>query len=667
MRKLTLVSLAVVLAASALGGAVASGAAPAPHENPLTAESRFSFAPPLLHYGDIFGRIAERDYENARALLRELKIDFANLPQEIAFIMARYNDLSADLTRTLDRLDDILDSCEQLLSQNKLDEVAPRLDEAGGIVEEVVEFIDTIGIATDEMLGLLAPFASPQEAGALSTASARLQKAVDRLRKLEEWYRSMLGTLEGEAEEKEILLSTELTLDVPPAQVWVGDPVTLSGTLKAEDGPLAARDISVFLMGTEFISTTTGEDGSYECRFAVPYWYTPGITTQSFYLPQGDDRSAFTAASSELRIIDVLFHSTDVTVDVPDVIYPGLSAEIRGEVLSQGNTVGREVNVLLDGQPLFEAITDNHGSFRHKAVLTRGTSQGRHRLSVRVAPEDQSRSAGASSDRTINVVKVTPEMLVYPPKFIILPRMVGKGGSPLFSPSLRGRIELKGELRSPLPLQGAALTLEMAGASTTVTTDRGDFELGVDLPFTFSLVGLEELKLGLAPVEPWHLPAEYRTTVFVVNLLYLGIVVMALVLAGVALLVKTSRVIRRRRQSLFYPGEPERSAAATGSNLPEVEPGLHDAGGLILEAYYSAVAAVQKLGRVLLRPQMTLREFLGHVAPSLGGLAEVFTRLTGLAERVLYSHHVFGEGDTSLAQGLASELRKGWLMISRRF
>jgi len=667
MRKLTLLSLAVVLVASALGGAVVSGAAPVPHEDPLTAESRFNFVPPLLHYGDIFGRIAERDYENAIALLRELKIDFANLPQEIVFIMARYNELSADLTRTLDRLDAVLDSCEQLLSQNKLDEVAPRLDEAGGIVEEVVEFIDTIGIATDEMLGLLAPFVSPQEAEALSSARARLQKAIERLRELEEWYRSRLETFEEEAEEKETLLSTELTLDLAPAQVWVGDPVTLSGTLKAEDVPVPARDVSVFLRGKEFTSATTGEDGSYECRFALPYWYTPRIAAQCFYLPRGDDKSGFTAASSELRTIDVLFHPTDVTVDVPDLVYPGLPAEIRGEVVSQGNTVGREVSVLLDGQPLFEAITDNHGSFRHQALLTGETTAGGHRLSIRVAPEDESRSAGASSDRTLNVVKVTPEMLVYPPKFVVLPRTVELSGRPLFPLSLCGRVELEGELRSPLPMQGAALTLEMAGVSTTVTTDGGDFELGMDLPFKFSLVGLEELKLGLAPAEPWHLAAERRATVFVVNLVYLGIVVMALALAGVALLVKTSRVIRRRRQSLFYPEEPESPVAVAGSNLPEVEPGLHDTRGLILEAYYSAVAAVQKLARVLLRPQMTLREFLSQVAPPLGGLAGVFTRLTGLAERVLYSHHVFGEGDTSLAQGLASELRKGWLMISRRF
>jgi hypothetical protein len=667
MRKLTLVSVAVVLAVSALGGVVVSGTTPVPHENPMTAGSRFDFAPPLLHYSDVFGRISERDYENARALLRELKIDFANLPQEIVFIMARYNELSAELTRTLDRLDSILDSCEQLLSQNKLDEVAPVLDEAGGIVEEVAEFMETIGIATDEMLGLLAPFASPEEAGALSVARARLQKAVERLRELEEWYRSRLEALDKEAEEKETLLSTELTLDVSPAQVWVGDPVTLSGALQSEDMPLPGREISIFLGGKEFTTAATREDGSYECRFAVPYWYTPRMAAQSFYLPRGDDRAGFTAALSVLRTIDVLFHSTDVTMDVPDVIYPGLVVEIGGEVVSQGNSVGREVNVLLDGQPLFEAITDDCGSFRQQATLTGETRAGVHSLSVSVAPENESRSAGASSDSTLNVVKVTPEVLIYAPKFVLLPRTVEAGGELPFPFSLRGRVELRGELRSPLPMQGAALTLEMAGVSTTARTDGGNFKLGMDLPLDFSLVGLEELKLGLVPAESWHLSAERRATVFVVNLVYLGIVVMALVLAVVMLAIRVSHIAKRTARSPLYREAPQSLAAVPESSLPAIRAEPVDSKGLILQAYYEAAAGVQRLAGRLLTPQVTLREFLAQVGPALGWLAEAFTRLTGLAERALYSHHRLGKGDASLAGALASELRKAWLMLSRRF
>jgi len=637
-----------MLTASAFWGAVASGITQIPHENPSTAESHFNFAPPLFHYSEIFGQVADKNYLEARALIQELKPDYAHLPEEMIFIMARYNDLTTDLTQRLDILDGKLDECEQLLSQNKLDEASVKLGETRGLVGEAAGLIENISMATDELLELLPPFVSPQEAGAVNEAKARLQKALQRLSDLEAWYRDRLNAIETEAKGKEDLSATELTLNISPAQVWVGEQAALSGTLKAGGIPLPNRNLSISLEGGHFATATTTKNGSYEASFALPYWYTPEIEAQAFYLPQGDDKSSFLASSSTMEKIAVLFYPTSLKIETPEKAYPGLLTEISGKVSSEGNIAGRNINGLLDGEPLFETTTDDNGSFQHQVLLAEETWVGRHKLSIAVAPEDKSRSAGTSSDKALTVLKVTPELKVHAPTVIVMPQ----------------RIEVAGEVHSPLPLQGAAVTLEMAGVSTTTNVDEGEFELDLDLPLKLNVVGFEEMKLNLAPSEPWQLPTECKASIFVINSLYLGIVLAALVLAGVLLTLRRPRILRQRGLLSISPEELQAPDIAMESYLPKIKPGAGDIKGVILQAYYMAAAGVQRLARVLFKPQMTLREFLSQVTPTLGRFAELFAKLTSLAEKALYSRHILGKDEASLAQRLAAELRRIWLIIS---
>lgn len=664
MKRLTLILLTVILIVPAFWGAFASGITQIPHENPFTAESRLNLAPSLLHYSKIFDQVAKQDYAKARALVQQLKLDYAHLPEEIIFIMMRYNDLTTDLTERLDRLDSKLDECDQLFFQNKLDAALLKLGEARELVGEVARLIGNISMATDELLGHLAPFVSLQEVEAVNEAKARLQKAIERLRELEEWYRDKLKSLDDEAKGKEDLLITELTLNINPAQIWVGDRVTLWGTLKAGDIPLATRRVPISLRGKYFTAATTMEDGSYEASFALPYWYTPEIEAQAFYLPRGDDKSSFLASSSALKKIDVLFHPTSVRIEVPEKVYPGLPAQINGEVISGGSIVRRSIKVLLDGGSFFEATTGSSGRFQHQVLLTKETGVGEHRLNITVAPENKSRSAGSSIDKTLTVAKVKPEIMVYAPKFIVLPQKVdltGEVRSPLL---LQGRVELTGEVRSILPLAGAALTLQMAGVSTTSTVDEGDFKLGVDLPLRFDVMGFEEMRVNLVPSEPWHLSTGHKVNTFVLNLVYLTIVVAALILTGVAILMKRLRIVRKKEIPFISSKNLPGPGMATELYLPVIKVSPGDNTGIILRAYYLAAAGVQRLARVLFKPQMTLREFLSQVTPPLGKFAELFAKLTSLAEKALYSRYILGNNEASLAQNLASQLRRRWLTIS---
>ena len=265
MKKLVAISLSVILVALASWGVVGAVTL-IPHENPATAETRFVLALPcLLHYSDILKMVAEKDYSQARFLLEQLKIDYAHLPEDIAFIMARYNDLITQLSSRLDTLDNVLDECEALLSQNKLPESRPKFSEAKRLIEDAARLIESITKATDELINLLAPFILPQELEITDEAKARLQEAMEKLRELETWYRDKLKSFETTTERKEELSDTKLTLEIDPAQAWVGSAVTASGKLVTEEGnPITARDVLVSLGTRHFITATKAGDGSYQ-------------------------------------------------------------------------------------------------------------------------------------------------------------------------------------------------------------------------------------------------------------------------------------------------------------------------------------------------------------------------------------------------------------------
>ena len=646
MKKPALILLVLAMLASTLWGTVASGLTQIPHENPATAESRDNIALLMLHYADIFDLVASGKYLESRDMIEQLKPDYAHLPEELKFIMSRLNDLLADLTDGLDNLDAVLDECESLLSQNELNEASWKITEARGLSAEIGSLVGNVDAATDEMLLQAAAFISPQEAARVQAAKARLQEELDRLARLEDQYRALQESIETEAEEKEALSVTDLTLHVSQSRAWVGENLAVSGVLKADGVPLVARDVSLHLRGRHVATVTTRGDGYYAASFALPYWWydIDEVAVQTFYHPRGEDGGSFTAASSEETVISVLSYPSSLQLEVPGEIYPGSPVNIRGKVNSGGNVAGRDVRALMEGELLFQTFTDDNGYFQHDVVLGDESHQGKHRMYFIVAPDNESCSAGVLAFSSVDVLKAKPEITMRAPGVIFLPR----------------RFELTGEVHSPLPLHEAQAILEVAGASTTATLNEGDFSMEMDLPFSFSRAGPEEVKLSLVPTEPWQLPSECTVKIFVINLAYLlAVVAVLLALAVVGLSMRRFHGSWRRKGELPATAEDSREPLREEDIWsPETGPVVEENRGIILKAYYAAAAWVQKVAGVLFSPQMTLREFLHQVISPHSRFAGALARLTGLAERALYSRHVQGKDEASLARDLSAQVKK---------
>ncbi len=648
MKRLAAISLSIILISLASWGAITAATNNIPHENPSTTETRFAFVlPSLLHYSEILNQVAKGDYSEARALIQQLNLDYAHLPEEIRFIMARYNDLITELTQKLDRLDGTLDECEVLLSQNKLEDARPKLSQAKWLIDEAAGIVEDTSKATDELLHRLAPFIPPQEVRVVNEAKARLYKAVERLKELESWYRDKLQSFETTMEEKEELLSTEVTLDVNPAEVWVGGSVYVSGTLKADGNtPLGTRDISILLDGRYFTTATTINNGSFMAMVDIPYHYVPEMIVRASYVPKGEDKDIFLASSSPTERITMLFHSTQLGVEIPEEVYPGLPMEVSGRVTSEGNLANRDIRASLGGESFFQAVTDEYGLFRYQVTLSPHAWVGEHKLSLSVAPEDNSCSAGCSVDKTLTVVKAMPQIEVHAPTIVVLPRP----------------IEVSGEIYSDLPLQGAVAILETEGAITQAAVENGRFQACLHLPFQFSLVGFQEFRLSIKPIEPWQLPAGTGIRIFVINAPLLGIILAVAIPLGIVSIRKRRRP---RSEGGISPIPPEvRSFAENTPLLHKPETKLEGTTGTILQAYFRTVKGVEKMTRIFMKPQMTLGEFLKEVTPKLSSAAEAFAELTNLAERVLYSPYTPEKDEALRAEQLASQVRRTWLIMS---
>lgn len=70
IRKTIAVLLATIIVSTAFAGTTVIGGNLSPHEDPSIAESHFNIVIPLLHYGDIFDMLAEKNCSRARELIK---------------------------------------------------------------------------------------------------------------------------------------------------------------------------------------------------------------------------------------------------------------------------------------------------------------------------------------------------------------------------------------------------------------------------------------------------------------------------------------------------------------------------------------------------------------------------------------------------------------------
>ena len=637
-----------VIAAAFLLPCTVVSAEPAfvPHEDPFAAQSVMDSYSFLSEYADVLSLAASEQYANASSLAEQLS--HITVPEDLSYVINRYNNITQELIGVLADLKNTLDSASSLLNQNRLGEASQALDHAGVLVARAQILLGDLQDATTTLSQRLGVFAAPAESK-IRQVYDTLQGLLQRLNELIDRYHALLQSIDKQAEDirAKDLKPTQLTLNLNPSNVIVGGAVTASGALSTGAQILPNRIVQLFLDGTQVATANTDSNGNYHAVLNIPYRYVHAMAAQALYTPLSGDKEVYLGALSPTVSINVMFYDTKLNVIAPDVAYPGLAYTVSGTVTSQDGTPlnQREVRVLFDGVAVGEVKTDSSGLFSIQSTVSAQTKTGAHILTVAVDPEGI--YAGTSQRRTLTVAKIASTVSVHAPSFVFLPAGVQISG-------------IVGSVSGPL--NNAKVTLEFANISTVVRTlEDGTFNSTMNIPLSTVFAGSQNVEVTVEPAEPWQALAQTKVSVFVLNsisIAFTGVASFSIVVVLYARFVSSKP--KKSERKIEVPDDNSALPLNTGivgaTVSVKAEFRFEGVKGKVLEAYVKALRSVESVTGSVLSANMTLREFLYEAEPKLGNAVSSFTELTVLAERTLYSPHVPEAQDVAKAEEYANEI-----------
>lgn len=436
-----------------------------------------------------------------------------------------------------------------------------------------------------------------------------------------------------------LFVPTRLTIVAGAAQAWVGGTVAVGGRLASllDDSPLAGRTVRVSLDGSETF-VVTGADGSFEGNLPVPFRYVNSLPLRAEYLQEQD--SLYRSSSSPVIGLALLFYESDVSLDVQR-LYPGWATALEGVVssgsgLDQGN---RPVELFFDGAPAGAGVTGPDGRFAISFTPAPELAVGKHKVAVVVA-EAGLHAAGAA-EVLMDVARLVPEVTVHHPRVVLVPGDIRVHGA------VASRLSSVSGARVSIPWEGHSTLLEM--------TEDGAFDGYLSTSFGAGIVMFRQVVVLVEPPQPWYQPARVVSEIMVVNLVNIGFLSVGLLSVGAVLYA------RRRMDAGRLHGESFSLAPDGGDGplilAPETRLKLDSMRQRVLAAYVAAVRQAEASTGVRMRPQTTLREYLGEVTP-LVGPASALESLTGLAEEALYGPHTIGEARAWQAEELSQAFRE---------
>ncbi len=618
-----------------------------PHEDPSITKSTLDAYSFLEEYAAIFALMANQQFKNASQISE--KLSHMTVPQELSYIINRYNNITQQLITTLNDLQTTLDTTASLLDQNRLNEAEQTLDHAGVLVAKAQILINDLKDATATLSQRMGVFATA--AGSRTQqAYNQLQSMIEKLSALIERYYSLLQQAIQRAEEikTQNLDATTLTLALDRTKCYVGDTITVSGKLTSKGTTLGNREIKLFIDKTQVATTKTSSNGNYYTTIKVPYKYVDSIRVNTTYSPEGNDKNRYLAALSPTITLQLIFYKTSLEISSPDVAYPGLPLTITGKVTDPNGTAltERKVNILIDDTKETQVKTDKNGTFTTKFTINTQITLGKHILTVTVDP--QGSYASATRQKTITMQKMATYLQVNAPTFILLP----------------AQIEITGTASAEsTPLKEATIKVEYANITAAIKTqDDGSFNLTIDVPLNTALASNQELIVKVQPNQPWQATAQTTKNIFTLNTISTSIALASSFSIFAVAYIRFTKNKKTKKVPLKTKTITALSAPIE-NNLASIQPITNETNfngtrGKILKTYTEALAAVQTFTNNPLTKTMTLREYAQLTQLKIGNTATEFRELTALAEKSLYSPHEPQPQEIEKAENLSKTVRR---------
>ena len=614
-----------------------------PHENPDTAPLVFDGVALLQKYSQALDYVLGTNSTAVEQLQEQSTL--ANIPPQISNTVDNFLSSGHTLAGLIPLVEADLENSKTMLAQYRVDDARQNLMPANDKLNQAYSGLLVMeSTASDTGRWWQADSARPGSAlrQAYDEVQAKLLGLHQLLDLLNDMYRSLTRT-----ETLPSLRSSNLSLTVEPETAFVGDKVTFRGVLNSGGEPLSGRIVTLLLDHSPVSSVLTGNDGVFHGEVTLPYRYVPEMTVQALFYPVGNDIGRYLGSSSPVVTVKVLYYDTGLNLEAPHPAYPGRKILLKGSFDYGNNPVaeGRSLSVYWDGELAAEwAVTAN---FSLELPVAANTSLGRHRLTLYVAP--LGRYTPSQSVAEVEVTRIAPVIEVDTPGIVLLP----------FTQDIRGKV-----YSSFGPLQNANVEITLVNwKASTRTLNDGSFHARLDTGLGLTLLGNQDLRVTVAPAEPWH-KAETRTIPLLVinpaNITGILLIVIIPAIFGVF------RLRRKTVPAANIPA-PELVPALVRRENPRPDMPAPAAKGdpqtILLSLYRGILRLVQEVTAVILLPYQTLREFSRESTPKLGvfgpSLVKDFQEFTLMVERLLYSRHRSTDADTTRARELSRRLMNG--------
>ena len=538
-------------------------------------------------YGELFDSIALENYSMALEVLAQ-GMEIEALP-ETRLILERYNELLLSEISSLNGSAIYLAEAADFLRYMQTEEADTALLNS---ISELVNANHTLGLLFEASIQLGNKLGVPQD-----ELIDDLVHAVEVLEDYYSDYRLINETnriTESLIEEK-LLVKTLIELDETSDSVLVGDLVYIRGRLSTVEGEGLSREIGFYSEGVYMGKAVSDSDGVFYVGFPAPEIYSGSVMVWAEYWPNEEDASTYTPTRSNQMKVEIRYHTPDLAIDYPDVVYLGLPFNISGSLAYGGEPLeGYWVNLSSDDQTLWvQTGVDGDYSFTwgvHEKVDV-------YILNMTSMPR------GNIGPTTHNI---TLDVSAYPVDVEVQTSGLNFGG---------GYLTITGNANSSDPDANYLVSFQGVSGKYSVSTS-GEFRIRVPLSL-FASTSWNSYQITVKS-SPWLEQVTVSGRYFSIN----PIIPILFALTCSYLYINRDRVrgLLQKEDIIATDMEPI-------IPVPEVSPSG-------LELFFQKLMDI--LG-ISFKPDQTLREFLAVIAESLsGGLLDRVRSLILAYERRLY-------------------------------
>lgn len=351
----------------------------APHEDPVTAEGSPELVSLLLFYGNVFDLAALRQYQDAQAMLKELQ--YANIPDELRYLIDRYSTLSQQLFAAMNNLEFLLDKVSTLFSDNQISEAKQELAAAEVAINDTLLLLEDIEAATNAIGDKLGVFAALVGSD-ITLAYERLEGILQRLRQLTNELNQLRESL---SDNPQMVINTRFYLTTllevsAPETAYPGLPFTVSGQVSPSDGTVD-RVVKVLLDNIQLSEETVR--GQFSLQVTPPQQVSTGKHNLVVVAtPQG----RYSGASKSLAI-NISRFPIQMDIHLPRLTLFPKSIQISGKVYhGLGPLEDAQVSIIFrQSSAVVRTSTDGSFSSTIEAPLDLSLS-GVQELTIAVEP-----------------------------------------------------------------------------------------------------------------------------------------------------------------------------------------------------------------------------------------------------------------------------------------